>query len=237
MKIIGHRGAAWLALENTLESFRAAKQAGVDAIEFDIHLTRDGEFVVSHDTTTGRTGDQDLVIKDHTLKQLKSVLLHNGERMPTLEEAVEAIGDTRIVVETKGSKWARPLAKKLQHYPNADIIVIAQDHRELARFRKLMPGMPAYVVQRFNPIDTLQTLHDAHQHQFTGVDLNFWLLTPLTYWLAERYKLDIIVYSVNHLWIARFLRFLFPDITITTDRPDRLQSLRTHATEHARDNG
>lgn len=50
MKIIGHRGAAGLALENTLESLRAGINAGAHSIEFDVRLTKDGEVVLCHDS-------------------------------------------------------------------------------------------------------------------------------------------------------------------------------------------
>lgn len=45
---IGHRGAATLAPENTLASFRAARDVGVDLIEFDVVAARDGELLVAH---------------------------------------------------------------------------------------------------------------------------------------------------------------------------------------------
>lgn len=227
MKLIGHRGAAWLALENTLESIRIARTVGVDAIEFDIRLTADSHFVLSHDPTTLRISDEALTIQDHTRDELTSIVLHNGEQLPTLEDALSAADDVPVFIDVKGIGWAKILAAKLQNSPKLpQITVIALDHKELAEFHKLLPNVPTYAVQRFNPIDILHALHVAHIYAFKGVDLNFWLLTPLTYWLAERRKLDIVVYSVNHLWIARFLRLLFPDITITTDRPDKLQTLR-----------
>jgi glycerophosphoryl diester phosphodiesterase len=229
MKIIGHRGAAWLALENTLESIKAARRAGVDAIEFDLRVTADNEFVLSHDPTTRRVSQDILVIRDHTLKQLRNTRLHNGELLVTLENALTEVGNFPIIMDVKGSGWAAPLARKLKKMPHvhASIMgVIALNHEELATFHELLPDIPLYAVQRFNPIDTLHAIHLARNYGFTGVDLNFWLLNPLSYWLANRYKLAVIVYSVNLLWIAKFLRLLFPTITITTDRPDRLQVLR-----------
>jgi glycerophosphoryl diester phosphodiesterase len=48
---IGHRGAAGLEPENTLRSFRRAEEEGVDALELDLRVTRDGHLVVLHDAT------------------------------------------------------------------------------------------------------------------------------------------------------------------------------------------
>ena len=56
-QVVGHRGARSLAPENTLASFRKAIQLGVDALECDVHLSRDGEAVVFHDFTLERCTD------------------------------------------------------------------------------------------------------------------------------------------------------------------------------------
>ena len=52
--LVGHRGNCAHAPENTIESFRQAVELGVDALEFDVHLTGDGEVVVIHDSTATR---------------------------------------------------------------------------------------------------------------------------------------------------------------------------------------
>jgi glycerophosphoryl diester phosphodiesterase len=57
IQVIGHRGAAAVAPENTWESFEAALDAGVDAIETDVRATRDGVLVLMHDESLDRTTD------------------------------------------------------------------------------------------------------------------------------------------------------------------------------------
>ena len=78
MKVIGHRGAAGLALENTLESIHAAIKAGVDAIEFDVRLTSDGHFVLCHDNSISRVSEQSLVIHEVAITHIDEVILRNG---------------------------------------------------------------------------------------------------------------------------------------------------------------
>ena len=79
--VIGHRGAAGLAPENTLAAFKTAFDLGVDAVEMDVQLTRDGALVVYHDHTLKpeitRTADGEwldewsgLAIKDLSLAEL-----------------------------------------------------------------------------------------------------------------------------------------------------------------------
>lgn len=224
MKVIGHRGAAGLALENTIQSIKAAKRAGVDAIEFDIRLTSDKKFVLCHDNSVSRVSDEhDHVIKEISSHLINEIVLKNGEKVPTLGEALQAAGKTPVIIEAKGTKWAKSLAKFLNQSNAKTAAVISFNHTELSHFAKLEPNIATYAVERTRPFDVIQI---AKQNRFTGIDMNFWLLNPLTYWLARRKNLEIIVYTVNHRWIAWFLNVLFPQISITTDFPQTMQFLR-----------
>lgn len=223
MKIIGHRGAAGLALENTVESIHAAIKAGVDGIEFDIRTTKDGKLVLSHDRHLARVSEHDHHIHKHNLAKLRKVPLHNGQVIATLHEAVRAASDTPIVVEGKENNWAEPLADFINKHPIKDVKVISFNHAELYTFHELQPEVAVYAVEQTNPFEVIRT---ARSLGFTGIDLNFWLLNPLTYYLARRYKLEIIVFTVNKPWLGRFLKFFYPDISVTTNVPDKLQFLR-----------
>jgi glycerophosphoryl diester phosphodiesterase len=225
MKVIGHRGAAGLALENTIEAIAAGIAAGVDGIEIDVRLTTDGHFVLCHDATIKRVSAYEHVIDKTTLKQLKALPLSNGQPIATLQDAVKAAGKVPIIVEVKGSGWAIALAKYFHKHPLEQVRVISFNHPELAEFHTLMPHIPVYANERTNAFEALQF---ARMHNFAGVDLNFWLVNPMTYWLAKRSKLEVIVYTVNLPWIVRFLYRLFPDITITTNYPQLMQFVRDH---------
>ena len=89
--IVGHRGAARLAPENTLASFRAALRAGAVWVEFDVRFSRDGVPVVIHDPTLDRTTDGSGPVRDHDLSQIGRLDAgswfdprFHGERVPTL---------------------------------------------------------------------------------------------------------------------------------------------------------
>jgi glycerophosphoryl diester phosphodiesterase len=225
MKVIGHRGAAGLALENTVESIEAAIKAGVDGIEFDIRVTKDGKIVLSHDKHIGRVSQHDHHISGHSLRKLRQLELHNGKPIATLSEAIKAANNTTVIIEGKDNGWAKPLAdflKKQSRLP--DCKVISFNHQELYNFSQLLPDVPTYAVERTSPFDSI---HTARLLGFTGVDLNFWILSPLSYFLARRYKLEIIVYTVNSPFLASFLRFFYPKISITTNVPHKMQFLRS----------
>jgi glycerophosphoryl diester phosphodiesterase len=222
MKIIGHRGAAGIALENTLESIRSAIAAGVDAVEIDVWMTKDKHLVLSHDITTRRLGSADLTIPNVTLEELRTIKLVDGGRIPTLEEAIRAVGDTPLIIEAKGSGWEPELAKVLDRHLDRSFSVIAFDHDALYTFHQLRPKIPVYALERWSPFEAVQL---AQGWGFAGVDLNFWVLNPLVYRMARNAGLEIIVFTVNYVWIARFLKWLYPDISITTNNPDKLSHL------------
>ena len=91
----GHRGYCARYPENTLISFRAATQAGVDAFEFDVWLSKDGVPVIMHDGNAYRTCGVDRRLNDMTLEEIKELdagskfdARFEGERVPTLEEVL-----------------------------------------------------------------------------------------------------------------------------------------------------
>lgn len=224
MQIIGHRGAAGLALENTIGSIRAGILAGVDAIEFDIRVTSDGELVLIHDATLERIFKIDKKVSGLTKKDIANIRTTGGQQLPTLAQALETIGKIPVIIEGKNNNWAGPLAKKLKALPNMKhCTVISFNHRELHAFGKLCPSIPLYVLEHRNSFDAINA---ARLFGFTGIDLNYWTLNPLSYWLARRHNLEIVVYTVNKPWIGSFLKLLYPKIRLTSDVPNRLQFLR-----------
>ena len=98
-KVVGHRGAASHAPENTLAGFRAAKALGAGWVEFDVHLTADGRCVVIHDDLIDRTTDGQGEVGQMTLEELASFDAgawfdprFTGETIPTLEEVIDLLG-------------------------------------------------------------------------------------------------------------------------------------------------
>lgn len=101
-KIIGHRGAAALAPENTLGGFRKAKQAGAGWVEFDVRITRDSRLAVIHDADLERTTNGRGSVADRDMAELGALDAgswfeagggYAGERVPSLEETLELLGD------------------------------------------------------------------------------------------------------------------------------------------------
>jgi glycerophosphoryl diester phosphodiesterase len=89
--VIAHRGASGCRPENTLPAFALAVEQGADMIETDLHRTRDGAVVVTHDEELAGLGGHGGV-DDATLAQVRALDAGGGERVPTLEEALDAFG-------------------------------------------------------------------------------------------------------------------------------------------------
>ena len=83
-KLIAHRGLSSLYPENTLPAFYGAAKYGFDAFEFDIHTTKDGQWIVIHDNDLNHMTDSDGIVADYTLAELREMKLVNGNN---IEEA------------------------------------------------------------------------------------------------------------------------------------------------------
>lgn len=218
MFIIGHRGAAGLAPENTLDGIAVAKAHGVDAVEIDIRATSDGHLVLQHDPTLLRHADDATKISDLTLKQVQTTITKSGHPIPTLEEAFEEAGKTQLVVEGKADGWAEPLAELLKKHKGPKPMVISDSHRELVYFSTLSPRTETYAISWTHPYDSLYLARQAH---LTGVSLHFAHYNPITYHFCKRAGLKMIMSPINRRWLAKLLHRFYPQVMITTDYPDR----------------
>lgn len=221
MKIIGHRGAAGLALENTLSSIELAKLIGVNAIEFDIRLTKDNQIVLLHDSDLKRVSldSRNDKIRSLTLKQAQSItLIDERSKIPLLSDALKIVGKTPLIIEIKSKGCAQPLCELLDIFPEAKVKIASFNHSELIAVRDIKPQIKLLALDHTKPIDIIQT---ARNNNLDGFGLNFWLLNPLTYFMAKRAKLEMYVYTVNSKFIGRIIKFLYPKVAICSDFPER----------------
>jgi glycerophosphoryl diester phosphodiesterase len=140
--VVAHRGGVRLGAENSLTTFRQARDLGVDAVELDIHQSRDGALVVIHDETLQRTHGHPGKVSQLSLAELRAA------GVPTLEEALDALGDLRLLIEIKQPRDARyeGLERRLlQLLRERDclsrVVVISFDADSLVRLRQLDPGI------------------------------------------------------------------------------------------------
>ena len=111
--VIAHRGFSGGAPENTLIAFKKALELGVDMIELDVHLSKDGEVVIIHDDTLNRTTNGKGKVAEYTLKELKQLDAgssssppYSGERIPTLKEVLQLV-EARVPLAIELKKGER----------------------------------------------------------------------------------------------------------------------------------
>ena len=155
---IAHRGGSALRPENTLLAFDHAVSMGVDGLECDVQLSRDGEVVVIHDPTVQRTTDGTGAVKDLTADELARLdagaqfgadrrwpYRGHGLGIPTFRSLLKRYRDLPFVVEVKSDQPAvadRALAVIREAGAEDRVIVAAFSHAVVAHVRRVAPHIP-----------------------------------------------------------------------------------------------
>ncbi|WP_406155590.1 glycerophosphodiester phosphodiesterase family protein [Streptomyces sp. NBC_00882] len=213
---IGHRGVMGTEPENTLRSFVAAQQAGLDLIELDLHLSKDGALVVMHDTDVDRTTDGTGPIAEKTLSELRALDAGRGESVPVFEEVLDAV-QSPLQAEIKDIAAARALAEVMLRRNLVSRVEVSSFHDEaIAEIGRLVPGVrTALIGSRFGP-DIVERAVEAGAGT---VCLNIRRLTLEVVEAARKADLKIIGWVVNTQDHLRLVRALELD-GATTDYPE-----------------
>lgn len=194
--IIGHRGAMGHAPENTRASFEAGLRLGADALECDVHLSKEGRLVVIHDDRLDRTTNGHGAVSERTWKELRGLDAGSwfgkafaGERLWLLEHFLNWAkkGRTRsraplqVIVEIKSNPsvpvaLADQVVSLLRHTGMVRrAFVISFNHREVARAKALCPKLRTGLLFSQIPQDL------SHRMEWTHADAvfpRFKLVTP-----------------------------------------------------------
>ncbi len=229
-KVISHRGY-WTApnsAQNSLASFTKADSVGVFGSEIDVWLTADDKLIVNHDRVYKGT---DINMEKSTLKEITSIVLPNGENIPTLDaylRLVAAKPDTRLILEMKSLSdlkredlAAEKIIKALRKYNLLDRTdIIAFSINACLAFKKLMPdGRIFYLNGDLAP-------RSIKKLGLTGIDYSMSVLRKNPKWVEQAHKegLEVNVWTVDTEEDMRYFIDLGVDY-ITTDYPERLQAL------------
>lgn len=158
--IIGHRGASGYCPENTMASYYKAIEMGVDFLEVDIHLSKDGVLVVHHDPTLDRTTDGKGNLRDYTAAELLKLdagsWFHSrfkNERIPLLSEVLKTFlsDDIGILIEIKHPSLYPGIEKKLAEelvkcsvgsIGKNKVMIHSFDLNSMRTFHNLLPDIP-----------------------------------------------------------------------------------------------
>lgn len=229
-KVISHRGY-WTApnsAQNSLASFTKADSVGVFGSEIDVWLTADDKLIVNHDRVYKGT---DINMEKSTLKEITSIVLPNGENIPTLDAYLRLVAtkpNTRLILEMKSLSdlkredlAAEKIIKALHKYnllDRTDIITFSIN--ACLAFKKLMPdGRIFYLNGDLAP-------RSIKKLGLTGIDYSMSVLRKNPKWVEQAHKegLEVNVWTVDTEEDMRYFIDLGVDY-ITTDYPERLQAL------------
>ena len=222
IEVQGHRGARALRPENALAAFDYAIKTGVDVLELDLRVTKDGVLVVSHDGVLKppvcRGPKPEAGILELTLKQVKQwdcggernpafprQELTPGERVPTLDEvfALAPRGKFRFNIETKMNKTGPPAPEHMaklvaacirKHGLESRVDVQSFDFRTLHEMKKLLPGLPRAALYDGSPRDFVEIAREADAGIISP---NYALVTKQQVDASHRAGLKVIAWTAN----------------------------------------
>lgn len=229
--IVGHRGAAGLAPENTLAAFQVARELRIDGVEIDLQRSRDGTVVVFHDSDIGRTTGGHGNIWDLSLDEIKALDAGSymgeqfqGERVPTFEETLDFLRQTDllIIVEMK-EPWRfpgieEPVVELIHRYDVVEQLSIRSFyHDSLHTIHRLAPEIALSELW----LDRLPRNEDVI---YKGVNANHNLYTRKNIERLHQRGIQVTAWTVDDLDEAR--RLIDAGIDgLTTNYPDRLLTL------------
>jgi glycerophosphoryl diester phosphodiesterase len=226
-EIIAHRGASYIAPENTVAAADLAWELGSDAVEVDIHMSLDNKIIVIHDANTKRTTGE-----DHTIKSTSSEILrkldagsfkdpsYRGEKIPFLEEIIQTIPEGKeLVVEIKCGTEILPYLQEtiLKHGKDKKFVFIAFNLATITETKKMFPGNSCYWLCSDKKL-LEQNISNIPKAGLEGISLNYSIINKAVASQAKELKLELYTWTVDDINEAKRLLSLGVK-GITTNRP------------------
>jgi glycerophosphoryl diester phosphodiesterase len=217
--IYAHRGSSALHPENTLRAFRHALTVGVGGIELDVHATVDGIPVVIHDRDVKRTTDGSGYVDEISLTSLRTFDAGDGERVPTLAEALELVGGAcHLDIEIKRNRIERAILDVLAQHPETRWAISSFDWDTLRTVRRLDPEAELWPLgEQFDD----ELIAVAAELGSPAVALFAGAYTPESARKLRGAGLRVMVWTVNDVSEARRVGDLGA-FALCTDDPERL---------------
>lgn len=231
-QFIAHRGASYLAPENTVASTKLAWELGADAVEVDIHLTKDNRVMVIHDHNTKRT----CLGKNFEIKTTPSILLRDldagsfkgeqfkGERIPFLNEIINLTPEGKyLVVEIKCGTDVIPQLQRIleKSDKSRQIVFISFDMDVILATKEEFPNNKCYWLSE-SKSGLEKKMEQVAAAGLEGVNLKSSMIDEEIMALAKNLKLEVLAWTVDDPTEAKRLASLGVQ-KITTNRPKWLK--------------
>ncbi|HIE27442.1 TPA: hypothetical protein EYP66_09165 [Candidatus Poribacteria bacterium] len=182
MFVVAHRGASGVEPENTLLSFSKAIELGVDFIECDVHLSKDGYLIVIHDETVDRTTNGQGKVSGLTLSELKLLDAGKGEQIPTLEEVLDlSKGKVQVIIELKEAGTAEPAVSMVKRVRMSEEVVISSFYTDF--LRKVKELSPEQRISLLSGAPISEAIEEAINIGIWGMPVNS---AEITYEMAQK---------------------------------------------------
>jgi len=246
---VAHRGGSALAPENTLAAFSVGLQQDADALEMDVHLSKDGEIIVTHDPLLERTTGQPGEVADYDAKTLggfNAAVAFIGatsfgeQKIPTFDEVLDlvereakrpAVLQVEIKLKNDGTRYAgieeKLLAKLRERGRIESTIIISFDFPSLARIQELEPKIQtgALISKKYmtsvGAKGPKAVAEDIASLKVDYVGINYQYLSQTLYNEFRSKKLGVGAWTVNEAKDMKRFQEMGVDF-ITSDRPDLL---------------
>lgn len=235
-KIFAHRGYSGKYPENTMIAFKKALECGVDGIELDVQLTKDGEVVIIHDETIDRTTTGKGFVVDYTYEELERFDASfkfkdlGFNKIPTLREYFQLVKDYDIVtnVELKtGINEYLGIEEKVwelikEYNLEEKVIISSFNHFSVMRMKKIAPQLKYGFLSEDWIIDAGKY---THSYGVQCYHPRFNNLVPDVIKELKKYNLEINTWTVN---LEEDMRYLYSNNidVIITNYPELAQEIK-----------
>jgi glycerophosphoryl diester phosphodiesterase len=229
LKFVAHRGASYIAPENTIASIEMAWKLDSYGAECDIYLTKDKKIVIFHDSNTKRLTSENHVVSETNYSVLKNLSIKlkstnssyfKGQKIPLLEDALKTLPEDKLlVIEIKCGKEVLPELDKVikKHWKTGNIAFISFGFKTISLTKALFPEVPCYFLS--GSLDKVYNLYpEIVKNKLDGVDLNHKIIDKQIVEKMKKDGKDVWCYTVNTPEIAKKMKELGVSV-ITTDRP------------------
>jgi len=244
--VAAHRGGAALWPENSLLAFRQALALGVDALEFDLHMTADGEVVVLHDPTLDRTSTGKGPVRELSLADLAPVRLKardgtvTDERISTFAQVLDLAASTsvelvpEIKIDATGQRYDGIEEKVLALLRSRGLLaratVQAFQRETIRRLRALEPKARTMFLVTRGDVERERTrpaeaVRRASELGATDLGMNHRLIDADVVSAARVAGIRLAAWTVNEEADIRRMIDLGVDM-VMSDRPDLVKRLR-----------
>ena len=231
-KIQAHRGASGYAPQNTMAAFRKAVEMNSDGIELDIHLSKDGQIVVCHDSTIDATSNGTGEISDMTYEEILKYDFSNEytqdspQHAPLLKEVLELLKPTNMIlnIEVKAFDAGVPAMELVKSMGmEKQVLYSSFNHRCIRQMRELDPTIDAGLLYGDEPSEDMEAY--IKEYNATAVHPHYNNVNEKIIDICNRNGIKIRTWTVNgEDKMEEMIKFNID--TVITNYPDKAIEIR-----------